>query len=58
MKVTSQGERCREVVYKRDTYRYTGRAKSGFSMHYTQAQCSRSAGPTGYCWQHAPKREP
>lgn len=44
--------RCREYVYVRDTYRYTGRTKSGFELHYTRKRCSRKAGADGYCWQH------
>ena len=44
--------RCREVVYKRDTYRRTGRGKSGFELHWTRDRCSRAATHDGYCWQH------
>ena len=44
---------CKAVVWKRDTYRRTGRTRSGFEMHYTRCQCSRRAtGLTGYCGQH------
>ena len=44
--------RCKAVVYVRDTYRYTGRKKSGFELHYNRKQCSRQADTTGFCWQH------
>ena len=44
---------CKAVVWKRDTYRRTGRSRSGFEMHYTRCQCSRHANVlTGYCGQH------
>lgn len=46
--------RCDAVVYKRDAFRYTGRSKNGFEMHYTKDQCSRRATcPDGFCKQHA-----
>jgi hypothetical protein len=44
---------CRVTVYRADTYRRTGRGKTGFEMHYTSGRCQRKAGDTGYCWQHA-----
>jgi hypothetical protein len=44
--------RCTAAVYHRDTYRRTGRTKSGFEMHYTQSQCVRRATRDGRCWQH------
>ena len=43
---------CKELVYKRDCYRRTGRGPSGFEMHYTEAQCGRKAKYNGYCHQH------
>jgi hypothetical protein len=46
-------KRCRVVIYKRDTYRRTGRTKSGFEPHYTKEQCSRRATSGSRCWQHA-----
>lgn len=49
-KATTQ---CSEIIFVRDTYRYTGRGKSGFEMHYTERQCSRRAYKGGYCRQHA-----
>ena len=49
--------RCRATVYKRDTYRRTGRGKSGFSMHYTRERCSRAATRDGFCWQHQSESE-
>lgn len=44
---------CAATIYVRDTYRRTGRGRSGFEMHYTRQQCSRAT-PEGerYCWQH------
>lgn len=30
--------RCKAKVYKRDTYRYTGRGKSRLEMHYVEKQ--------------------
>jgi hypothetical protein len=44
--------RCLYTVYVRDTYRRTGRGKSGFSMYYAERKCRRPAKPNGYCWQH------
>ena len=44
---------CEAVVYRRDTYRYTGRRKGGFSMHYTRSRCRRNAVEDGLCKQHA-----
>lgn len=44
---------CKAEIYVRDTYRYSGRGHSGFSLHYKRRQCSRTAiHPNGYCWQH------
>jgi len=48
-------DRCSQRVGVPDTYRYTGRGKSGFEMHYSWRQCSRKPGPSGYCWQHEPR---
>lgn len=46
--------RCQIAVYKRDTYRYTGRTKSGFRMHYNREQCARAAiEGRDCCAQHA-----
>lgn len=45
-------KRCKATIYKRDTYRYTGRVKSGFEMHYTEEQCSRRSVQDSRCWQH------
>lgn len=45
---------CDAVVYKRDTYRRTGRGKHGFELHYRKQQCSRAAMAGGTkCWQHS-----
>lgn len=43
---------CKMTVYRRDTYRRTGRGKTGLDLHYTKGQCARPARETGYCWQH------
>jgi hypothetical protein len=44
--------RCAAVVYKRDTYRRTGRGKDGFEMHYDECRCKRQATDGKWCWQH------
>lgn len=44
--------RCEHFWRVRDTYRYTGRGKSGFQMHYKQRRCKRKAMENGFCWQH------
>ena len=44
--------KCNAVIYKRDTYRYTGRGRNGFEMHYTRLRCSRKASHGEWCWQH------
>jgi len=46
-------DKCKAEVLHRDTYRYTGRGKSGFSMHYNHCQCSRKPVIDGFCLQHA-----
>lgn len=48
----SKAGQCKEIVTVRDTYRYSGRGKHGFTMHYTRKQCSRKANESGFCWQH------
>ena len=45
--------KCNAVIYKRDTYRYSGRGRGGFSLHYRRQQCSRVAVERGFCRQHA-----
>lgn len=46
-------QKCVATVYVKDTYRRTGRGKSGFEMHYMQHACKRWAkAGEGYCWQH------
>lgn len=47
--------RCQAAVWKRDTYRRTGRGKTGFSMHYNKCQCDRAATVDNRCWQHKNK---
>lgn len=44
--------RCKAVIRKRDTYRYTGRTRSGFELHYRQVQCSKIAVVNGHCREH------
>jgi hypothetical protein len=46
---------CLATVWKRDTYRRTGRGPTGFEMHYSQEQCKRPARFDGRCWQHKDK---
>lgn len=50
-------ERCGKMVWIRDTYRYSGRGRGGFTMHYVHRQCSRRAQVEGLCWQHARMQE-
>lgn len=45
-------EQCRMAIDVRDTYRRTGRGKSGFEMHYRRQQCSRRGKYGGYCKTH------
>jgi hypothetical protein len=45
--------RCQALIFKRDTYRYTGCGKSGFEMHYSEEQCSRAAKVGDLCKQHS-----
>lgn len=45
--------RCQALVYRRDTYRYSGRGPSGFTMHYTKCQCKRHAVDGTWCFEHA-----
>lgn len=44
--------RCAATVWKRDCLRYTGRGPGGFSMHYTEKQCGRTATHGEWCFQH------
>lgn len=46
---------CDAIVWRRDTYRYTGGTPSGFAMHYAKGQCERRAVEDGLCRQHAKK---
>ena len=48
----ADGVHCKALIYKRDTYRYSGHGSSGFTMHYSKEQCSRLPQLNGYCWQH------
>ena len=50
-------ERCAAAVWRRDTYRYTGRSKSGFTMHYNRGQCARFSVNGEFCRQHAKKHK-
>ena len=56
--IVSYKDRCRAVVYKRDTYRYTGRGKTGFELHYQRGHCRHKAVSNGLCWQHQDKDAP
>jgi hypothetical protein len=53
MSGNAKRKRCQVAVYKRDTYRRTGRGQSGFEMHYNREQCSRAATEGDCCRQHA-----
>ncbi len=47
--------RCEALVYERNTYRYTGRTRSGFEMHYNERQCKRKVrSGQRLCAQHSP----
>lgn len=51
--VSTDRPQCRALVHRKDTYRYTGRSKSGFEMHYQQGQCKRkSVEGSDLCRQH------
>lgn len=44
---------CQATVFVRDIVRRTGKGKYGFSMHYTEQQCSRKRPLLfHFCWQH------
>ena len=45
---------CCAVVYRRDTYRSTGRGQHGsrFELLYAPGRCKRQASRDGLCWQH------
>jgi len=49
---TMEEKRCSYIVYIRDTYRYTGRGKNGFEMHFNKRECKRKATHGDKCWQH------
>lgn len=46
-------KKCRILVHRKDTYRRTGRTKSGFEMHYSKGQCARAPKVDGMCLQHS-----
>ena len=46
-------ERCNARIWKRDTYRRTGRGPTGFEMHYNKCRCTRKASHDDLCRQHA-----
>jgi hypothetical protein len=51
--MSEERRQCADTVLHRDTYRYSGRGSSGFTMYYNKARCSRFALPgKSYCWQH------
>ncbi len=43
---------CAATVWKRGTYRRTGRGKDGFEMYYERCRCKRKATKGKWCWQH------
>lgn len=43
---------CEAIVHRKDTYRRTGRGRTGFEMHYTEGRCKRTAREGGLCRQH------
>ncbi len=45
--------RCHHHVYRRDTYRRTGRGPTGFEMHYAYGQCRKGATVGNHCKTHA-----
>lgn len=55
--IMDENNQCQNEVYIRDTYRYTGRGKSGFEMHYRRRRCKRTAKSGGFCWQHLKNAE-
>lgn len=44
--------RCKACVWVRDTYRRTGRSKTGFELHYIRRQCKRKPVDGDHCTQH------
>lgn len=48
---------CTAVVWKRDTYRRTGRGKTGFELHQKRCRCRREGKDRfgGRCFQHKDK---
>lgn len=45
--------RCAASVWHRDTYRRTGRGRTGFELHYIEEQCKRKPVPgKRHCTQH------
>jgi hypothetical protein len=51
--IAQAADHCQAIVYVRDTYRRTGRGKTGFELRYTERQCKRKAKINGLCVQHA-----
>jgi len=49
-------QRCRAIIYVRDTYRYHG-GKDRFKLHYREQRCKRKAKVYDECWQHAKMHE-
>lgn len=52
MQVPTRSNQCPVAVWKRDTYRYTGRGPGGFEMHHQRSQCARRCGSHEVCTQH------
>lgn len=44
--------RCQGQVRHRDTYRRTGRGRTGFTMHYIVEQCPKRAVVGDFCRAH------
>jgi hypothetical protein len=44
---------CEGFVWERDTYRYTGRTKTGLELQYRKRRCKRkSMRNARFCFQH------
>lgn len=54
----TERQKCRMTITVRGQYTLAGYvAGRGRIVWAKRAQCSRLAGPTGYCWQHAEPNE-
>jgi hypothetical protein len=50
-------QQCAATVWRRDTYRRTGRGPTGFEMHYDKGRCRRWAKEGGDLCAHHVKEE-